>query len=55
MKTHIDDVEIKTIARWGKNGRFYHWDNPNQKQLDDLIAKYGIDQITNDGVCWLIP
>lgn len=49
---YIDGIEIKWIARWGKNGKKYVWENPTQKKLDQLIEKYGVDQIVSDGV-WL--
>ena len=45
-------MKVEWVARWGKNGRFYEWKNPTQKQLDDLIEKYGIDQIAENGI-WL--
>lgn len=52
-KAMIGGIEIRVIARWGKNGRKYEWLNPTQKQLDRLIKKYDYDQITPDGICWL--
>ena len=53
MKTTLDGIEIKTIARWGRNGKYYHWDSPSQKKLDELVKKYGIEQINNTTL-WLI-
>lgn len=49
---YIDGIEIKWVARFGKNGKKYVWENPTQKKLDQLIEKYGVDQIVSDGV-WL--
>ena len=43
----LDNSPIEMIARWGKNGRKYVWINPTQKQLDDLIEKYGCEQIAS--------
>lgn len=53
MKVNVDGIEIKRIARWDKNGHYYHWDSFTQKKLDELVNKYGVDQITNDGILWL--
>lgn len=53
MKAKIDGIEITIAARWAKNGRKYEWREPTQEQLDRLVEEYGIDQITEDGVCWL--
>ena len=50
-----EDEELKNIkiaVRWGKNGRFYVWENPTSKKINELIAKYGADQIC-DGCLWL--
>ena len=43
---------IKTVVRWGKNGRKYVWENPTQKKIAELIKKYDIDQICDDCL-WL--
>lgn len=48
----LDGIEIKWVARYGRNGRKYVWENPTQKKLDDLIDTYGIDQVAEEGV-WL--
>ena len=40
-----DGTPIIVASRWGKNGRLYQWDITTQKQLDNLIKKYGIEQI----------
>lgn len=45
----IDGEPIKMIARYGRNGIKYVWIYPSQKKLDDLIYKYGLDQVA-DGV-----
>lgn len=46
-----EGVPIKMIARYAKNGRKYVWLNPSQQKLDELIHKYGVDQLAN-GVMW---
>jgi|LSQX01.2.fsa_nt_gb hypothetical protein len=43
---------IKTIVRWGENGRKYVWKNPTQEVVNKLIKRYGCDQIC-DGTLWL--
>ena len=48
----IQGQEIKTIVRWGKNGRKYVWENPTQEVVNKLIKRYGGDQIC-DGTLWL--
>lgn len=48
----IQGEEIKTIVRWGKNGRKYVWKNPTQEIVDILIKRYGCDQIC-EGTLWL--
>ena len=48
----LGGTQIKWIARYGKNGRKYVWENPTQEKLDELIKKYEVDQVTEDGV-WL--
>ena len=65
-EAYLDGVLVKMIARWGWNNVEYVWLYPSQKKLDDLIKKYGIDQVAdgviNDNgkqeivVCvWLLP
>ena len=50
----LDNIEIKTIVRYGKNGRKYVWKNPTQQKLYDLIEKYGIDEVVEeDKLLWL--
>lgn len=49
---YYDGLEIKWIARWGKNGRKYVWENPTQKKLDQLVKKYGVEQIAGDWNDW---
>ena len=51
-KAVIQGQEIKTILRWGKNGRKYVWKNPTQEVVNKLIKRYGFDQIC-DGTLWL--
>lgn len=49
-----DGTEIKWVSRYGKNGKLYQWEIKSQKQLDNLIKKYGVDQVdTNDKSLWL--
>ena len=48
----LNNIEINTIVRWGKNGKKYVWENPSQIQLNKLVAKYGCEQICNN-TCWL--
>ena len=43
---------IKVVARWGKNGRKYIWQNPTKKKIVELIKKYDYDQICGDCL-WL--
>ena len=53
-KATFEGVEIEWVSRWGKNGKFYQWHITTQKQLDDLIAKYGIEEINEeDKSMWL--
>lgn len=47
-----DKKRIKWVARWGKNGRKYIWINPTEGKIRRLIDRYGIDQVTDDGI-WL--
>ncbi len=49
---YLDGNEIRAIVRWGKNGKKYTWENPTQKQLDKLVAKYGCEQVSGN-TCWL--
>lgn len=51
-------IEVSKVIRWAKNGRKYVWNNPTQDQFNDLVKKYGIDQIdynteSKRGVIWL--
>lgn len=48
----MKEQEIKTIVRWGKNGRKYVWENPTQEVVNKLIKRYGCDHIC-DGTLWL--
>lgn len=47
-----DKKSIKWVARWAKNGRKYVCVNPSERKLARLIWRYGIDQVTEDGI-WL--
>ena len=49
----LDGVEIKTVARYGKNGKYYEWNEPTQKKLESLVKKYGVDSIEGNGLVWL--
>ena len=44
-----EGTPIYMVARWGMNGQKYVWLYPSQEKLDELISKYGIDQVA-DGV-----
>lgn len=44
--------QIKTIARYGKNGKKYVWQNIDYCKTQKLAQKYGIEQISND-ILWL--
>lgn len=44
-----DGTPIYMVCRWGRNGQKYVWLYPSQEKLDELISKYGIDQVA-DGV-----
>ena len=44
-----DGTPIYMVARWGRNKQKYVWLFPSQEKLDELISKYGIDQVA-DGV-----
>lgn len=46
------DTKTKWVARWAKNGRKYVWINPTEGKIRRLIDRYGIDQVTEDGI-WL--
>ena len=46
----FEGIPIKMVARWGRNGRKYVWLNPTQKQLDDLIYKYGVEQLSSGSI-----
>lgn len=52
MKAILDGCQITCIIRYGKNGKKYVWDNPTQEKLDQLVKKYGYEQIC-DNICWL--
>lgn len=49
---YFEGVEIKWVARWGKNGQKYVWENPTQDKLNQLIKKWGVEQVAHDGI-WL--
>lgn len=42
-----DGTPIYMVVRWGRNGQKYVWIYPSQEKLDDLIWKYGIEQISD--------
>lgn len=44
-----EGLPIEMIARYGKNGIKYVWLYPSQDKLDNLIYRYGVEQIC-DGV-----
>ena len=49
----LDELkQIKTIARYGKNGKKYTWQNIDYCKTQKLAQKYGIEQICNDTL-WL--
>lgn len=47
---YCDDLPIEMIARWGRNGIKYVWLYPSQKKLDNLIKRYGVDQISTGSI-----
>lgn len=50
----LDGIEIRHACRWGKNGRFYHWDIETEEDLRKLTDKYPIEQIVEEtGTVWL--
>lgn len=53
-KIIIDGIEIIAVVRWANNGRSYVWKDLTITKVNKLIKKYGIDQITADGILWLI-
>ena len=53
MKAKYEGIEIKLVIRWARNGHCYTWNNPSIKILNQLISKYGVDQVGDDGTLWL--
>lgn len=45
----IDELPIEMVARYDRRGRKYVWLYPSQKKVDELIYKFGSEQIA-DGV-----
>lgn len=43
----FEGVPIKMISRYAKNDKKYVWLYPSQKKLNELVSKYGVDQIAD--------
>lgn len=46
----IDGLPIEMVARYDRRGRKYVWLYPSQKKVDDLIFKYGSDQVADGSI-----
>lgn len=43
----VEELPIEMVARFDRRGRKYVWLYPSQKKVDDLIYKYGSEQIAD--------
>lgn len=47
---NIDGLPIDMVARFDRRGRKYVWLYPSQEKVDELIYKYGSEQIANGAI-----
>ena len=47
---YIEGLPIEMVCRYARNGRKYVWLYPSQKKVDDLIYKYGCEQIAEGSI-----
>lgn len=47
---YVEHVPIEMVVRFDRRGRKYVWLYPSQKKVDDLIYKYGYEQIADGNI-----